>query len=100
MLEGKFEKKFSRLDLLINNAGINSKDDPNELLDRKSRYLPADLDPEEIIRHIRINSISILMVKHFRVLEKLRRPLVISISSWLGGIGIKENNRAHYSYCF
>ena len=90
-------KEFGQLDVLINNAGLNSKDDP--VMKDKSTYL-KDLDPDEILRHVRINSVSpIIMVKHFRdLLKKSQRPCVLSISSWLGSIGIKTTNRAHYSY--
>jgi NAD(P)-dependent dehydrogenase (short-subunit alcohol dehydrogenase family) len=91
--------EFGQLDLVVNNAGINSKDDPDPAVLLKSKLLD-ELDGNEIIRHININSISpILMVKHFRkLLNNSEKPVVVSISSWLGSIGIKETNLANYSY--
>ena len=41
-----------------------------------------------------------MMVKHFRnLLHQAERPIIVSISSWLGSISIKNTNRGHYSYC-
>ncbi|MDJ0836484.1 MAG: SDR family oxidoreductase [Acidobacteriota bacterium] len=99
-LAAEVGKEFGHLDVLVNNAGINSKDNPDELVVRKSTFL-SELDPEEILKHISINSISpILMVKHFRkLLNKSDRPMVVSISSWLGSITTKDSMRGHYSYC-
>ncbi|MEM7183883.1 MAG: SDR family oxidoreductase [Spirochaetota bacterium] len=99
-LAQEVEKEFGRLDLLVNNAGINSKDDPDPAIAEKSTLL-AKLDPDEILRHVRINSISpILMVKHFRkLLNQTEKPLVLSISSWLGSITEKNSRRGHYGYC-
>ncbi len=99
-LAAEVEKEFGHLDVLVNNAGINSKDSPNELVVRKSTFL-SELDPEEVLKHITINSISpILMVKHFRkLLNQSDKPIVVSISSWLGSIATKDSMRGHYSYC-
>lgn len=98
-LAAEASQKIGHLDLLVNNAGINSKDDPNPSVIAKSSHL-ADLDPEEILRHLEINSISpIIMVKHLRqLLRKAARPVVVSISSWLGSIGEKTTSRGHYAY--
>lgn len=87
------------LDLLINNAGINSKDDPNPETVAKSSSLDH-LDAEEILRHLRINSVSpILMAKHLRpILRSAERPAIVSVSSWLGSIGAKTTARGHYAY--
>lgn len=90
---------YGKLDVLINNAGINAKDDPNPNVVAQNAKLSM-LNPEEILRHVRINSIApVLMVKHFRsLLAQSDRPLVVSISSWLGSISIKTTNLANYSY--
>jgi NAD(P)-dependent dehydrogenase (short-subunit alcohol dehydrogenase family) len=99
-LAAEVEQEFGRLDLLVNNAGINSKDNPDEVVVRKSTFL-SELDPEEVLKHISINSISpILMAKHFRnLLHRSDKPMVVSISSWLGSITTKDSMRGHYSYC-
>ncbi len=91
--------EVDHLDVLVNNAGVNSKDDPDPAVVAKSSRL-ADLEAEEILRHVRINSVSpILMVKHLRpLLSKAPRPVVISVSSWLGSIAEKTNPRGHYGY--
>jgi len=97
-LANEINNSFGKLDLLVNNAGINSKDDPDKSVFMKSFRL-SDLDPEEIIKHIRVNSIApIILVKHFReLLQKSENPVVLSISSWLGSITVK-NMAGHYSY--
>lgn len=97
-LASEIESEFGRLDLLVNNAGINSKDDPDRSLFPKSFRL-SDLDPEEVVRHIRINSIApVILVKHFReLLRKAENPVVISIGSWLGSITVKDFG-GHYGY--
>lgn len=92
-------QQFGHLYLLINNAGINSKDDANPEIVAKSSQLDA-LDADEILRHLRINSVSpILMAKHFRgLLRASDRPVIVSVSSWLGSIGEKTTARGHYAY--
>lgn len=94
----KFSTKESRLDILINNAGINSKDDPDKEVFYRS-FLLDKLDPEEVLRHIRINSLGpVLMVKHFKpFLKNGTDKKVISISSWIGSIA-QKNTGGHYSY--
>lgn len=92
------ESEFGHLDLLVNNAGINSKDNPDKEVFMKSFRLDM-LDADQVMEHIRINSIApILMVKHFRqLLRRSSRPVVVSIGSWLGSISAK-NSGGHYSY--
>ena len=92
------EAEFGHLDLLVNNAGINSKDNPDKEVFMKNFRLDM-LDAEQVLEHIRINSIApILMVKHFRqLLRRSSRPVVVSIGSWLGSVSVK-NSGGHYSY--
>mmetsp|Transcript_27430 Transcript_27430/g.88579 ORF Transcript_27430/g.88579 Transcript_27430/m.88579 type:complete len:211 (+) Transcript_27430:235-867(+) len=98
-LAADVEKEFGVLDVLVNNAGINSKDDADEGVRLRSAKLEV-LDSDQILRHVQINSVSpILMVKHFRpLLKKSDKPCVVNIGSWLGSIGIKETNVANYAY--
>lgn len=98
-LAAKISEQVGHLDILINNAGINSKDDPDPAIVAKSSQLET-LDADEILRHLRINSVSpILMAKHFRsLLKRAPRPVIVSISSWLGSIGEKTTARGHYAY--
>jgi NAD(P)-dependent dehydrogenase (short-subunit alcohol dehydrogenase family) len=88
---------YSQLDVLVNNAGLNSKDESKELFS-KSMHL-ATLSPDEIVRHMRVNAIGpVLMVKNLRSMLKLsQRPVVVSIGSWLGSVTNKDFG-GHYSY--
>lgn len=98
-LAAELAQEIEHLDVLVNNAGINSKDDPDPSVVALSSHL-AELDPEEVIRHVRVNSVSpILAVKHLRpLLNRSPRPIVINISSWLGSVGDKKTSRGHYAY--
>lgn len=97
-LSARISSHFGKLDVLINNAGINSKDDPDRSRFAKSFRLD-ELDPEEVMRHIRTNAVMpVVLVKHLRpLLNKGEKPVVLSISSWLGSISGKTSG-GHYSY--
>lgn len=94
------EQAFGRLDLLVNNAGINSatraQGDPQ--LRAKNLTLEA-LDPAEVLFMLRVNAIApILMAKHFRpLLAKGEAPVILHIGSWLGSIAVKKDG-GNYSY--
>lgn len=92
------ESEQGQIDVIINNAGINSKDDPDKSTFMKSFRL-QDLDAQEVLKHIHVNGIApVLVVKHFRnLLAKAERPVVINISSWLGSITNKDFG-GHYGY--
>lgn len=78
---------FGKMDLIINNAGINPKDYADKSKTAKTFNL-KDLDAQELLDVIHINSIApLLMVKHFKPLLLLsEKPVVINISSWLGSV--------------
>lgn len=90
--------KFGKIDLIVNNAGINPKDNPDKAKMAKAFYLDQ-LDADEMLNVIRINSIApLLVVKHFRsLLRKSDRPIVINISSWLGSVS-NLTFGGHYGY--
>lgn len=92
------QHKFGKLDLIINNAGINPKDYTDKDKMAKAFYLDY-LDADELLEVIRINSIAPLMlVKHMRsVLKKSMQPLVVNISSWLGSVTNLQFG-GHYGY--
>ncbi|MFN7261076.1 MAG: SDR family oxidoreductase [Cyclobacteriaceae bacterium] len=89
---------FGRIDLIINNAGINPKDYADKSKMAKAFYL-NDLDAKEMLDVLHINSIApLLIVKHFReLLNKSDNPIVINISSWLGSV-TNLNFGGHYGY--
>jgi len=89
---------FGRVDLIVNNAGINPKDYADKSRMAKAFYL-KDLDAKEMLEVIHINSIApLLIVKHFRqLLNKSEKPMVINISSWLGSV-TNLTFGGHYGY--
>lgn len=89
---------FGRIDLIINNAGLNPKDYADKARMAKAFYL-NDLDAKEMLDVLHINSIApLLMVKHFRqLLNKSEKPIVINISSWLGSV-TNLTFGGHYGY--
>lgn len=91
-------EKFGRIDLIINNAGVNPKDNKDKSRMAKAFHLD-DLDADEMLDVIRINSIApLLVVKHFRdLLKKSEKPMVINISSWLGSV-TNLSFGGHYGY--
>ena len=97
-LASEIENEYGHIDLIVNNAGINSKDDPDKSVFMKSFRL-QDLDAGEVLRHIHVNGIApVLVVKHFKaLLEKSEKPVVVNISSWLGSIA-KKDFGGHYGY--
>ncbi len=94
------EEKFGKLDLLINNAGINSgtRARGNKELQNKNLSLQS-LEPNEVLNMININAIApIIVARHFRsLLAKSESGKIINIGSWLGSISIKKSG-GNYSY--
>lgn len=87
-------QRFERVDLLINNAGINSKTAPKG---QKNVRL-GDLEPQGLLRMVQINAVGPVL------LAQALMPLfgdgsrVVSVSSWLGSIGAKTSG-GNYGYC-
>jgi NAD(P)-dependent dehydrogenase (short-subunit alcohol dehydrogenase family) len=94
------EEKFGKLDLLINNAGINSgtRAKGDQELMNKNLSLEG-LDPSEVLNMININAIApILVARHFKtLLMRSQHGKIINIGSWLGSISIKKTG-GNYSY--
>lgn len=97
-LAGWLGETYGKLDLLVNNAGINPKDYDDKSRMARAFYLDA-LDAAEMLHVLHVNSIApLLVVKHFRaLLAKSDRALVINISSWLGSV-TNLGFGGHYGY--
>ncbi len=97
-LSNWIDTTFGKIDLIINNAGINPKDYADKTKMAKAFHL-NDLDAQEVLNVIHINSIApLLVVKHLRQqLKKSEKPMVINISSWLGSVS-KLTFGGHYGY--
>lgn len=89
---------FGRVDLIVNNAGINPKDYADKSKMAKAFYL-NDLDAKEMLDVVHINSIApLLVVKQLKqLLTKSEKPIVINISSWLGSV-TNLTFGGHYGY--
>lgn len=94
------KEKFGKLDLLINNAGVNSKTRAKGDKDLQLANLTIEhLSRKEVTDMIDINAISPILLAHaFRPLLQLSEsPLIVNISSWLSSISIKLNG-GNYGY--
>lgn len=91
---------FGKVDLLVNNAGINSgtRAQGDKSLQLKNLSIES-LDKSEVLSMIDINAISpILFAQTMRtLLAKSDHPKIINIGSWLGSISIKQSG-GNYSY--
>ena len=83
-----------RVDLLINNAGINSRGVP----EGQGNVRFGDLEPEGILTMVRVNAIGPVLVTQALAGLLGEGSKVVSISSWLGSIGGKSRG-GNYGYC-
>lgn len=92
-------QKHEKIDLLVNNAGVNPKDYKDKSRMEGTFYLDK-LNAEAMLDTISINSISpMLVIKNFRgLLKKSENPKIVNISSWLGSVTNTEIG-VHYGYC-
>lgn len=94
------KERFGKLDLLINNAGINSgtRAKGNAALQQANLSLDH-LSKSELLAMVDINAVSPILLSHAlrSVLNQSSRPKIINIGSWLGSITHK-NNGGNYSY--
>ncbi len=84
------------LDLLINNAGVNSKAMP----DAQKNLSFGGLEPDGIVTMVRVNAIGPLLVTQTfaDLMAKGTDPKVLNVSSWLGSI-TKKKGGGNYGYC-
>ena len=93
-------QQFGKLDLLINNAGINSgtrAKGNRELLDKNLTL--EGLEPSEVLNMVSINAIApIIVARNFQsLLAQGDSPKIINIGSWFGSITITQRG-GNYSY--
>lgn len=93
-------QQFGRLDLLVNNAGINSGTrarGDRELLQQNLSL--GGLEPSEVLNMLSINAIApIIVARNFQgLLSKATAPKIINIGSWFGSISITQRG-GNYSY--
>jgi len=86
------------LDLLINNAGINSQS--AGIAEDQRDLAFGSLEPEGTLEMVRINVIAPVLITQgcFHLLKAGQDPKVANISSWLGSIAAKTGG-GNYGYC-
>jgi NAD(P)-dependent dehydrogenase (short-subunit alcohol dehydrogenase family) len=91
-------RQIEGLDLLINNAGVNSKS-PG-VGEFASHFALGQLDADNMLSMLRINAIAPLMTAQacLDLLKAGTHPKIINISSWLSSISEKTQG-GNYSYC-
>lgn len=86
------------IDVLINNAGMNSRS--AGVADDERNMSFGALEPEGILQMIRVNSIGpVLVAQRFATLLELgESPRLVNITSWLGSLETKTTG-GNYAYC-
>ena len=84
----------ARVDLLINNAGINSRG----VGAGHANVRLGQLEPEGILRMVRINAVAPVLVAQSLSGLLADDAKVVSVSSWLGSIA-KKSSGGNYGYC-
>ena len=92
--------KFEHVDIIVNNAGINSG--TRSTGDKKLQLENVSIDSlskSELLAMMDVNAVSPIMIANtFRPLLRLsQNPKVINIGSWLGSIDLKKSG-GNYSY--
>lgn len=95
-LSTTLRERFERLDLVINNAGINS----SAMSESERNVTFGTLEPNGLHKMMQVNAFGpILLVQELvHLLRVGHSPRVINISSWLGSIGQKIRG-GNYGYC-
>lgn len=89
--------RFDRLNVLVNNAGINSR--AGHLTDAQRNVSFGSLEESGILEMVRINAIApILIAQRFAGMLEAAQGKIVNISSWLGSIGGKSSG-GNYGYC-
>jgi NAD(P)-dependent dehydrogenase (short-subunit alcohol dehydrogenase family) len=92
------ERQTPGLDLLINNAGINSRSgDAGEIA---ANFELGKLQAQAVLHILQVNAVApILIAQEFlKLLKNGKQPKIINISSWFGSISEKKDG-GNYSYC-
>lgn len=86
------------LDLLINNAGINSMSQGKDKAGSTLRL--NELETDAMLWMFQVNSVAPVMIARsfLPLLEKGDKPAILNVSSWLGSISGKTRG-ANYGYC-
>lgn len=98
-LSRQLQDRFGRLDLLVNNAGINAKSVGGGPANFLSSTKLESLDRESLLELFQVNAWApIFMVKHvLPLLRASEQAKVLNISSWLGSIS-EKNSGGNYGY--
>jgi len=92
------EKLTDRVELLINNAGINSKTNGKHSGDSSTEL--GHLTRSSLLNLFDINTVAPILLTQALVplLRKGKHPRVLNVSSWLSSITTKDNGY-NYGYC-
>ncbi|MEM6732470.1 MAG: SDR family oxidoreductase [Myxococcota bacterium] len=91
-------EQTDHLDVLINNAGINSRSTAVDEHQRNVKF--GELEASGLVKMIEVNAIAPLLVVQTFVdlLERGNHPRILNVSSWLGSIERKLSG-GNYGYC-